>query len=36
MYEGTPPVVYVFGMYCKMRDRGVEREISMAARKNPK
>jgi hypothetical protein len=35
MYEGTPPDVYVLGIYCKISDLGVDKEINMAAAKNP-
>jgi hypothetical protein len=36
MYDGTPPDVYVLGIYCRIRERGVDKEIIIAARKNPK
>jgi len=36
MYEGTPPDVYVLGMYWRIRERGVDKEIIIAAKKKPK
>jgi len=33
VYETTPPVVYVLGMYCKIRFLGTGSEIITAARK---
>jgi hypothetical protein len=36
MYDGTPPDVYVLGIYCRINERGVDREIIIAAKKNPK
>ena len=36
IYEGTPPDVYVLGIYCKINDLGVDNEIIRAAAKNPK
>jgi hypothetical protein len=36
IYDGTPPDVYVLGIYCRIRDRGVDNEIKIAPKKNPK
>jgi hypothetical protein len=36
MYDGTPPDVYVLGIYCRIRERGVDKETIIAAKKNPK
>jgi hypothetical protein len=36
MYDGTPPDVYVLGIYCRINERGVDKETIIAAKKKPK